>query len=168
MFKEEEIVVYGRTGLCKISSIEDKAFSITSRLKTRCYVLKPLNDGSSTVFVPVDNERLVSNMRYTLSKKEIDSLILAASKTELEWNENRRQRFEDFREILSQGITARLIAMIRCLAEKKKELLTKGKKLCLSDEGAFNEAKQMINEEFSYSLDILPDEVEAYVVARIE
>ena len=167
MYKAGEIVVYGRTGLCEITEIIDKAFSVASRLKTKCYVLKPLKDVSSTVFIPVDNEKLVSTIRYPLSKKEIDSLIKKASKLNFEWNEDRHHRLDFFKSVLSQGITENLIAMIRCLSGKKRELIQVGKKLCLSDEGVFNEAKQMIDEEFSFSLKIGEDEVENYVISRI-
>ena len=55
----KEKVVYGTTGVCVVDSIEQK--KIGRNIK-QYYVLKPVAQSTSTVFLPVDNEELLAKL----------------------------------------------------------------------------------------------------------
>ena len=59
MFAVNDIVHYGGSGLCLILEIATLRFG---RIREKYYVLKPLYGDSSYIYVPVENEALVSKM----------------------------------------------------------------------------------------------------------
>lgn len=167
MYRIDDMIVYARMGICQIKDIEKKAFSVKSSSESTCYVLKPIYDKTSTVFVPVDNEKLTGMMRNVMTKEEIDGLLENIKGKEDEWIENQHERNIKFREILSNGVRQDMLMMIRCIQAKKKDLDDKGKKLGSSDETTLKEAKREVNQEFAYALDIDQDGVGDYITSRI-
>ena len=73
MFAVGSFVVYRAEGVCRISDIKAESFGVIGS-KENYYILTPLNDEKSTVFVPVANETLVGMMRPLLSAEEITAL----------------------------------------------------------------------------------------------
>lgn len=167
MFKENDVVVYNRSGVCVIEKIEEKSFLTNKKYDNTYYVLKPVFDPTSTIFVPVGNEKLVGMMRSVLSKKEIDEMIERAKNSETTWIDEQRVRTENFRRTLSGGINTELLQMIRCLLAHKDFQAKNGKKLCSSDEEMLRDAKREVSREFAYSLGIEQDDVENYIATRL-
>ena len=63
MYSIGEIVLYGSNGVCEITEITTKKIGKDS---IEYYVLKPVCSDSSTLFVPTQNEMLVSRtVSYT-------------------------------------------------------------------------------------------------------
>ncbi len=168
MFMVNDTIVYGRTGICVIDAIEKKRYSVGDRVENSCYVLKPIYDSTSTVFVPVDNERLTSMMRCVLTKQEIDLMLESVRDGGEQWIDDRRERTEKFKEVLSKGIRSELLIMIKCIYEHKALLLKNGKKLCASDEGILKDAEREVSQEFAYSLGIGVDEVGNYILSKLK
>lgn len=167
MFAKNDVVVYGRTGICTVESIEKKSYSMKNGTGQMCYVLKPLYDTSSTVFVPVDNDTLTGMMRSVLTKGEIDSMLDTVKEKEEIWIEDQRERTAKFREVLSHGIKSELLVMIRSLYDHKTALTQSGKKLCASDDGILKDAKREVSQEFAYALGIDQSGVEPYITERL-
>ncbi len=167
MFKVNDTIVYGRTGICVISAIEKKKYSVRDRIEKSCYVLKPIYDSTSTIFVPVDNEKLISMMRRVLTKQEIDFMLESVKNGEEQWIDDQRERTERFKEVLSNGIRSELLLMIKCIYEHKALLSQNGKKLCASDEGILKDAEREVSQEFAYALGIGVDEVENYILSKL-
>jgi len=167
MFKENETVVYGRSGVCVIDSIESKSYSLKNSSEHKCYVLKPVFDKSSTIFVPVDNEKLTSAMRHVLTKKEIDEMLKSVKKSDAPWIDDRRERNEKFKEILSHGVCRELLLVIKCLTQRKRELSESGKKLCASDDVILKDAHAEVSHEFGYALGLDKNETEDYIVSHL-
>lgn len=57
MYKIGELFVYGSRGACKIIDIKNEKFGNSEKTY---YILMPFFDSKETIFVPVDNEKLVS------------------------------------------------------------------------------------------------------------
>ncbi len=165
-YKKQDTIVYGTTGICTIEDIRQKSFSPGQQ--EMYYILKPVFSPSSTVYVPVDNERLTAKMRRVLTKPEIDALVDTVAKRGDVWTEDRRERVDRFKATLSEGIGTELLTMIHSLHRHKAQLEQQHKKLCSADEQTYASAKKMVTEEFSYALHIAPDEVEAYIVNRLQ
>lgn len=59
MYSVGQTVLYGSNGICNIEEITTKEIS---GMSIDYYVLKPLYSQNSTLFVPVNNEKLVSKI----------------------------------------------------------------------------------------------------------
>lgn len=161
-FVKGDIVAYGKNGVCSVEEIKPMSFSAGMK-ESLYYILKPEANPESKIFVPVENEGLVSKMRELMTKDEIDSLILDTKDREIKWDTNRRYRNENFHEILSRGVHSDMLLMIRCIIRKKNELMEIGKKLPTTDSNTLKSAEKLVQEEFSYVLNIENTEVERYI-----
>ncbi|MBE6531872.1 MAG: hypothetical protein E7679_07315 [Ruminococcaceae bacterium] len=151
MFKIGELVSYRSDGVYKISDIRKESFALGVS-ESLYYVLNPIKDERSTLFVPVDNQLLVSAMRPLLSKKEIEELIRGVSEHPIDWSENPKQRISASREIILRGEPAELISLIYTLKPYVDKRCAEGKKPCASDASALERAAALLFEEFSLSM----------------
>lgn len=153
MFEIGSYVIYRSEGVCLISDIRNENFGAMGGAD-RYYILTPLNDPKSTVFVPVSNERLVSMMRPMLSAEEIVRLCRELTDARLEWIAESRARNTRFRDILAVGDRRELIAMIHTINEHIVATRKKGKKPTGTDENALAKAKRLLLEEFGATTDL--------------
>lgn len=164
MLKLNETVLYGTTGCCIVDRIEDKRLG--KEIK-KYYVLKPIAQSTSTVFVPLDNERLLSKIRRLLSADEISTMIKCVINEPDIWLENDNERKLKFGEIISSGDRKACLVLIRSLRNRQNELSQKGKRLHISDERAMKEAQRLISDEFAFVLGLKPEEVGTLLKEKI-
>ena len=131
MYHENDLVVYGTYGVCKIIEISSKALMGKPQ---DYYVLKPVEDERATVFVPVRNEALVTkNMRPVLSEDQASELIEALQQAPSMWVTDGHERRDRYQRIISSGNCSELSRLVKTLYQKKLQLLKEGKKLHTSD-----------------------------------
>lgn len=166
MFKENDMVLYGTQGVCMIAEVTERKFK---EKLMKYYVLKPVYKEGATVFVPVDNQELISKMKKVLSVDEIHQLIqnMPESVT-IEWINNDNLRRDKYKEIMKSGDRQDLVSLIRTLYLKQEELKEIGKKLHATDLNIFNEAENILYEEFAYVLNIQKDEVGPFILKQID
>ena len=157
-----EYVSYGINGMCNIEDIRPMQLS-QSVEKMMYYILRPESNPKSTIFVPVNNQKLVSKMRELMTKDEINSMLVRMKDRTLEWEKDVRFRTESFHEILNNGVNQDLILMIRCLHRKRQELVQLGKKLPARDSNTLKTAERLVEEEFAHVLHIKCEEVSDYI-----
>ena len=157
-----EYVSYGLNGMCNIEDIRPMQLS-QSVEKMMYYILRPESNPKSTIFVPVNNQKLVSKMRELMTKDEINAMLVRMKDRTLEWEKDVRFRTESFHEILSNGVNQDLILMIRCLHRKRQELVQLGKKLPARDSNTLKTAERLVEEEFAHVLHIKCEEVSDYI-----
>ena len=75
MFQINDIVTYGTNGVCKIENITMKEFMGSAK---EYYVLKPVNDNASTIYVPVHNEKVAGKMRKNVQTEAVGMFIKMA------------------------------------------------------------------------------------------
>jgi len=166
MFQVNDVIVYGMQGVCEIIAIEEKSISGT---KKDYYVLKPIYDKGSTIFVPTDNDSVCKKMRRLLSKEEIHGLIDSMPGENIQWVDNDNARKERFKSILSGGDHLQIIQMIKAIYAHKKQREAGGKRLHMSDERFFKDAEQILYNEFQYVLDLsCKEDLMNYIIQRIE
>lgn len=153
MFSVGQNVLYGTNGVCVVDDITEKKIG---KVSMEYYVLKPLATDSSTLFVPTHNEELVKRIRGVLNKDDIDS-ILSDLPDIGEWNENKQERSDDFKSIVTGGDCVELIRMIRLIQAHSDELAEIGRHLHMSDERFLKEAEKMVSEEVSLVLNVDKD-----------
>ncbi|MBR4072213.1 MAG: transcriptional regulator [Clostridia bacterium] len=162
-----DFVVYGTNGICKIDDVQKMTFPMETEEHTY-YVLKPISNRTSTLFVPDNREELVSKMRYILKREEIDAILCAPQDKEIKWIDDKNERANEFKRILKDGNTDELLYLIRCLYERKKQLTDNGKKLTITDDNVLTSAEKLVREEFAFALNIEEEKVADYIKHKIE
>ncbi len=163
MLSINDTVVYGTVGVCQVEGIEDMTIG---RETKKYYVLKPIANGSSTVYIPLDSEKLIAKARKIISKPELDKLL--QSDFADEWNENSTERAVMYTDIIKSGDRSRIIGIMLTLAKRRKALIGTGKKLRISDERAMRDCERIIGDEASYVLDTTPEKAIAYIKENVK
>lgn len=157
-------VLYGKTGVCLVQEKKSIAMGAES---SEYYVLCPVSDGRSSVFVPCDNQALVDKMCPLMTKEEIDALLSVADSERLAWIDDRTQRMAFYRSVLSGNDRRLLIRLICCLFRQKMVRQEQGKRLSSMDDATLQEGMRLIDEEFSMVLDIPHSQVVDYILERL-
>ncbi|WP_343208128.1 CarD family transcriptional regulator [Anaerolentibacter hominis] len=165
MCKVNDIILYGSRGICEITQIAELNMSGTSQ---NYYILKPVENRDSTIYVPVDNEALKSKMRQVLSADEIHKLIQSMPTEDSIWIENESERKEVYRKMIARGDRTELIQIIKTLYVHQQEQKEKGKKLHVSDEQYLKEAEKLLYDEFALVLNMRVDQVLPFIMEQIE
>ncbi len=145
-----ELVIYGTSGVCRIEDLRDESFAGAAR---RYYILRPLTEtGNTRIYVPADNEALVTGMQELLSP---DALLETAKSTPPysieEWPQDGRARNKRCKELLATGNRECLIRLIKTVKGSKQPPTPAEEAACLR-------AAAMLYQEFSLSLELdLPD-----------
>lgn len=164
MFKVNDYVVYGSTGVCQITDIRQDEYSIND--ETEYYILKPVyNDKNMTIKLPVNNPNIA--MRPILTKDEALSLIMAIPEMETIWIDDNRERSKHFKAILRTRESEGWVKLVKTLYLEKDAPSETGKTLTKTDEDIMNIAEKHLNEELAIALNISPDEVIPYILEHI-
>ncbi len=163
-FRENDILVYGSYGLCRMVGIKNTSF-IYGVPQQDYYTLVPLSNASSTYYVPVENEKAVSKLRFPLSEEQIKDMLAESKETDIQWIENRQLRSDTFGGILNKGVSPELVALVSCFRFREETLSQQGKSISTTDEMIFNSARELLFEEISYGLGIEKDKAEEYIAA---
>ncbi|MGM9647037.1 MAG: hypothetical protein ACI3YH_02765 [Eubacteriales bacterium] len=155
MFQIGMIVMYGAE-LCKITDECERSF-FTGQPARRYLTLTPVNRAGDAAYLPADQAE--AKLRPVLSKNEIELLRLQTDDQTLPWIEDRQVRAKEYGQILKDGDPAQILLLIRCLLEKKTELAAVKKKLTATDEKYLAVAEKMIDNEFTYVLNVNRDEL---------
>lgn len=163
MFKVNDYIMYGLTGVCQVVDITKESF--IDNLQKEYYVLKYIYDNDTIIKIPTDNEKIP--MRKLLSKEDMATLINSMPNSETIWIDNDRKRNEEFKSILKTGDIENLVKLIRSIYLDKEHKQSIGKKLYKVDDEIMQTAERLLNEEFATILNISPDEVATYISTHI-
>lgn len=163
MYKQHDTVFYQNNGICEIIDICEKTIS---NITKTYYVLQPINNQRSIIYIPCDSEVLVSQMKKLLSKEQIEHIIKNLSSQPLMWIEDRTKRKEKFQEILHQGDCLEIATMLKSIYYKKIELTRNKKKLSSYDDTIYREAEKILVETFAYILEMDKDKIIPYILQQ--
>lgn len=165
MFDIGQQIVYGTTGVCIVNKIGP--LDLSSGMGDRIYyTLLPFYSKESTIYTPVDNEKIV--MRPILTKEEAESLIQEIPEIDELWITDEKQREQNYKDALAKADCRELIRVIKTIYPRKQERLAAGKKVTASDERYFNMAEDFLYKELAISLEMELDEVADYVVSHVK
>ncbi len=165
MFEIGQTVLYGLEGVC---NIEDRQKVKVGHTRAFYYVLRPIFRPNSTIFVPEDNELLLSRMRPILSEEEIAQILHDAPLEELAWIDDPNERKTEYQKILLSCDRLLLIRMLRTLYLQRQKLLKHSKHLRSADEQLLRDAEKLLHDEFALVLNIKQNEVSEYIRSKIE
>lgn len=150
MFSRGETVIYGVNGVCRIDGITQ--MDITGEKKDY-YVLKPVFNGRSTLFVPTDNEKLVGRMRPLITEAGIKALAKNFPSIEPLWIEDEDERKARCAAALADNDRETALALIKAIRVHRDRQFDIGKKLHVGDERFLKDAEKLLREEASFVLD---------------
>lgn len=153
-------VMYGKTGVCLVK----EQITMSGELY---YVLTPVGDSRSSVYVPCHNPDLLARMRPLLTREEIDALLSEVDTVRLAWIDDRNERAMLYRTITGSGDRKELVRLLACLMRKKQERIAIGKRLSSMDENFLQECVRLVQEEFAMVLGITAREVGSYIQERL-
>ncbi|MBQ2971315.1 MAG: hypothetical protein IJE16_02050 [Ruminococcus sp.] len=156
MFSVGEKVIYGAVGVCLITDIIENELTGVMR---EYYVLRPVDSDKSVIYVPTNNEKLVSRMREVPSSQKLRETIKDIKGKELLWIDNNLERSESFRAILSDGDIESVAVLFRTLHKRREELSERGKRLVKSDENLYRECSKLLCSEFAIILSLEQSQV---------
>ena len=160
MYSSGDVVSYAAQGVCRIRGIEMREIAGQKR---DYYVLCPIRDEHSTVYVPTDSERLLANMRPVLTKDEINDLIDTLKSGENEWICDESERREIFSQAVRSGDRVQLIKLIDMLYLHQLGLKAQKKHIHVSDERCLREAERLLHDEVAFVLGIPVEKVPQYI-----
>lgn len=165
MYQVGENVFYGTEGVCRVEEI--RRMKVGGAM-AEYYVLRPIYREGSTVYVPVNNELLVSRMRPLLTAKQIDQMIDEVNREDEDWIEDAAERKAEFQRILLSADRRELLSMVRALYLRRQNLQTCGKRLRANDEQMLRDAERLLDDEFATVLNIRQREVPDYIRNRVK
>ena len=165
-FQKDEYVVYSNAGVCHIKDIKSMKFPTEDMARTY-YILQPIGNEASIFYIPVDKENLNGKLRKVLTKIEIDTILEGIKGKECDWENDKRKRTEDFKQILKNKNHQEMLLMASCIYLKKQELTARGKKLHSSDEEILKKAEHYIDEEFAFSLNLPTGQIGSYIQNKL-
>ena len=155
LFKIGDTVVYGAQGICKIDRIETKQIG---RQSQDYYVLKPIFNENTAVFVPVGNKALTAKMLNVLTKTQIKQLAEKVTDIAAFKASDENQKRELYKSILSSGNREKLVALIKTIRLERETRRESGKKLNINDEQTLRKAEMLLYNELAFVCDVEPDE----------
>ncbi|MGM9579256.1 MAG: CarD family transcriptional regulator [Evtepia sp.] len=166
-YRKGDYVSYSCNGVCLVEDIRVDAPTGKGEPKT-FYILKPVADQGSTIFVPTSSPTLLAKMQRLPSRGEVDALILSTKESDLPWIEDRKVRAASFQTIIKTCNLRELLALVSCIYQHRQTLSAKGKKLTAADEAAMRRAEGLIENELSFVLQLSGDQVGAYIREKLE
>lgn len=163
--KTGETVVYRKQGIYEITSVKEQ---IIGDIKKDSYVFSSVYDKNATIYVPVDNENLTSQIESVLSTDEINLIIDQSETTGITWIENNTQRAICYDEIIKSNDLSRILAVLRLYMLQKEGENKKSFRAFAKDERIFSAAMKNITEAFAYPLGIAKPEVVSYITDRLK
>ena len=165
MFEVGEYIVYGMNGICRV---EDVCASPYDKTDPRTYyLLVPVNNPmSSTIYTPVDNERVP--MRRLMTPEEIEGLIAAMPGISLLTVPVEKQRREIYRTTIGTLAPEGYVQVIKTVHRRREELTAARKHFPVTDLEYGRLAKHLLYSECAHVLGLAEDSMEAYITSRIE
>lgn len=155
---------YGVHGICVVEDIRPIKFKSDS-CERDYYVLKPVYQENTHIFVPTDSQTLIEQMRPILSSAEIDAVISKVKEKGMPWTSDRKQRREQFRAILSRRDERELLQLASCLYLRAA---ADAKGLSATDTQILKQVEEIIEREFSFALNISQQDIGAYIRKKLD
>ena len=161
-YQKGDHVRYGTNGVCLIADVETMPSMDRRSIKTY-YVLRPVAESGTKIFVPLDNPALLGKLHPVLTRDEINEAIRQSALQPLEWPADRTRRLEGFKELLKEAEPFSLLQLCHCIHARRAALAAEGKHLSGSDETILKQAEKIVENEFAFSLGIPRQDVAPYI-----
>lgn len=149
MYHKGDYIVYGISGPCLITEVTRLSMPGCDG-KRKYYVLRPVNSRKSTIYSPVDNEKVT--IRQIMTKEQAESLLREVPDIQQISVENEKLREEQYKEIMKHSDLRDCVGLIKTLYHKRQVRLDQGRKFTTVDERYLREAMDILCSELALSL----------------
>ena len=150
MYQKGDYVVYGMSGPCLVEDITRLSLP-GSDGRRKYYVLRPVNSGKSTIYSPVDNDKVM--IRDIVSRNEAELLLQEIPGIPEVSVENEKLREEQYKEILKQSDPRQCIGLLKTLYHKRWIRQQEGRKFTTVDERYLREIEAILSSELAIALE---------------
>lgn len=164
MFKKNELIMCGGHGVCRVVNIIDNPIDRMDK-ERKYYVLEPVFEKGSTVYMPVDNDKVV--MRRIMNRAEAEELVDGITGIETVWIQEEKGREQMYKEAIRTYDCRSLVQIIKTLYLRRQDRIKEGKKVLSSDEQYLRKAEELLYSEMSLALSISKEDVEQYITAAV-
>lgn len=161
-----DIIVYGSEGVCQVVDLQEIAFSDGSD-KKEYFILVPMSNASSKLYLPKDNELLMSRVKGLLTYEEIKDLICDENNT-IEWIEDSKARNKYYKELMSTYDRRNIFAVAKQLYLVKTGKIETQVNFTNWMEDMLKKAVSLLYSEFSYVVDFSEEELLPFIAGEIE
>ena len=158
MFEVGDMIVYGRTGVCRVAGIEESRGQ-------KYYALTPLYQ-SCSILTPVEGKVF---MRPVISRAEAEALIDTLPHLEAQPCEGKamRELTEHYQSSIDSHDCKTLATMTKSIYTKKRLAEREKRKFGAVDERFMKEGEALLFGELAVALDIPMEEVRGYIKNRL-
>ena len=165
MFETGTYIICGQHGVCRVEDMGP--LKLTEASKDRVYyTLSQVYSQGGVIYVPADSDKII--MRSVISREEAEKLIDEMEEMDVLWVENEKRREDVFKQALRTCDNREWVKIINTLYARRQSRLAQGKKVTASDERFLRAAEENLYGELAVSLGKEKDEIEKYIISRIE
>ena len=166
MYKTGELILYGSTGVCRITDIVKRRLTGDSAMGLY-YVMKPLYQ-EVVISAPVNTDKVF--MRPIVTRGEAERLIrtIPSVRAKAFHGVGFRQLAEHYESAIKTYDCGDLIQMLVSIRMKKRLLEQQRRKFGAVDERFMKRAEDLLSGELAAALDKPRDEVADYIVERVD
>ena len=157
-----DCIHYGGHGVCRICGRETKSLGHTSR---DYYLLQPVGDSKTTLYLPVDAQPERVRLRHVLTAREIFHLVEQEQENPPSWISDSRQRRQVCGETIRSGDAGALIHLVKNIHAHEAQMPS-GKYLPLSDQEMLQSAENQLYNEFQFVLNIAREQVLPFILGQ--
>ncbi len=164
MYEVNDLIMYGNTGVCKVSGITNQVFDNEDKLY---YVLEPLYQ-SGVIYAPIDNDKVF--MRPVISEEEAKDLIdnIPEIHTEIYRNSSMQQLTKYYQSVIDTHRCLDLLKLTKSIHLKKMDAMAQNRHLGQIDKKFMKRAEELLFGEFAAALQISKEDVQEYIRKRLE
>lgn len=165
MFKTGDCIVFGTRGVCQV--VQVGYLNLDGIPKDKLYyTLTPYYSHGSTVFTPVDNQKVI--MRPILTKREAEKLLDEMKDIETLWIGSEKLRELRYKDALRTCDCREIVKIIKTIHLRKRSRIAAGKKITFIDEKYFKIAQDSLYGELAVALNMSRETVKRYVIEHVK
>jgi len=149
MYQKGTYIVYGMNGPCLVEDITKLSLPGCDK-RRKYYVLRPVNTNKSTIYSPVDNEKIT--IRDVVDEDEAKEILEEIPGIPEIVVESEKLREEQYKEIIKSSDMRSCIALLKTLIYKKQERQEEGRKFTTVDERYMKETEAIVSSEIALAL----------------
>ena len=165
MFEVGDYIVYGSNGVCEVKSVGPIDCPGVSSDKLY-YTLRPLYIRDSSVYTPVDNNKVI--MRGVMTKAEAEAFVDGINDIDALTIQDERKRELEYKKTVNTCDPVELVRMIKTISDRMNQRQSEGKKMTAADMKYIHIAEESLCGELAISLDMDKDEVREYIATRVD
>ena len=165
MYKIDELVMYGGTGVCRITDIGIPDFYEGDEERFY-YFLEPVYQ-NGMIYAPVDNEKVA--IRPVISADEANELLESIDDihAEIYKGNSMQQLSQHYQKIIDMHSCGALLKLTKSIYAKRMDAISNNKRLGQIDKRFMKKAEELLYGEFAAALDVDKDKVEEYVHGKL-